>query len=162
MLTKKKNRQNDMENFSAEKMSLLQEEYADYIQKTVTTLQERKVLKAWISQGHSIYESGGSRYVCDPYPPLDYLETYRMDKRIEQELEGKTPEEQEKYLREYMGYDAPDQEEPPSETPAERIHCLEHDLFYLWEYIASVGLDKEAEMYLESCKEYPIPFEYNG
>lgn len=162
MLTKKKNRQNDMENFSAEKMSLLQEEYADYIQKTVTTPQERKVLKAWISQGHSIYESGGSRYVCDPYPPLDYLETYRMDKRIEQELEGKTPEEQEKYLREYMGYDAPDQEEPQPETPAERIRCLEHDLFYLWEYIVSMGLDKEAEKYLESCKEYPIPFEYNG
>lgn len=162
MLKKKKTGQNDMEKLSVEKMSLLQKEYADYIRKTVTTPQERKVLKAWIAQGHSVYESGGSRYVCDPYPPLDYLETYRMDKEIEQELKGKTPEELEKYLREYMGYGATDQEELISETPAERIRCLEHDLFYLWEYIASVGLGKEAEKYLESCKEYPIPFEYNG
>lgn len=162
MLKEKKSNKRETEMDSAEKMAFLQEEYADYLRKTKTTAYERKLLRAWVSQGHSVYESGGSRYLCDPYPPLDYLETYRIDKKIKQELKGKNPAEQEAYLREYMGYDDEEAKKEPPENPVERIRRLEREVFYLWEYLISAGLHDQAEKYVKEHKGEAIPFEYEG
>lgn len=157
MLMKKKS------NTSETAKVFFKDELADYLKNHKTTSDEREILEAWVDQGHSVYESGGSRYLCDQYPPLDYLETYRTDRRIEKELNGKNEVERELYLRQYMGYD--DESSYGSvqpENPAKRIRRLEHELFYLWEYIISSGLKAQADSYLKEHEGEPIPFEYEG
>lgn len=80
-------------------------EYQEYISKYELTPYEKRILRKWVSEGHSVYENPGSRYVVDCYPPKDFIECYREDKAIKQALKGKSDEEKQRYLIEYMGWD---------------------------------------------------------
>lgn len=80
-------------------------EYKEYIKETPMTNYERNLLRKWVSEGHSVYQDPGSCYLCDPYPPRSFLDAYREDKRIADELRGLPVELSTKYLKDYMGYD---------------------------------------------------------
>ena len=141
----------------------LENQYKEYISKTPMTKTEQRALREWVKSGHSVYENPGSRYLCESYPPQDYLEVYRQDHEIKLALEGKSPDEIELYLREYMGYEPAESvgiDSEPKKTAKEYIRELEHDLFFLWDYICSEGLWNKATKYLEEHKDEDIPFGY--
>lgn len=151
------------ENIKFDKQEFLWEQYDEYISKNTVTAYERRLLRKWVFDDHSVYENPGSRYLPDCYPPKDFLDTYREDKEITQLLRGKTEEEKEEILRSYMGYK--ELGEPPAPTAKEinkHLKKLEHELFYLWEYISSESLWSEAKEYLEDHDGEPIPFGYLG
>lgn len=137
----------------------LQEEYKDYIARTPMSRYERKLLRRWVSEGHSVYESPGSQYLCSRYPESDFLETYREDRKIKEALRGKSPSECERYLKEYMGWDDDTTEPEHTLKDAQKyIREIEHDLFYLWEFICHEGLWAEADEYIKHHKDDPVPF----
>lgn len=147
-----------------EKQDYRWEQYNSYIRTNRTTPKERKALRKWVASGHSVYENPGSRYICDQYPPQDYLEVYRQDREIKAALAGKSAAEAELYLKEYMGYETECPRENVSgqkKSAREHIHDLEHELFFLWEYLCSEGLWNEAKEYLEEHEADAIPFGYN-
>lgn len=146
-----------------EKQEYRWEQYNNYIRTYRTTPKERKLLRRWVASGHSVYETPGSRYICDQYPPQDYLDAYRQDQKIKAALEGKSVEEAELYLKEYMGYETERPEETAyrqKKSAREHIRDLEHELFFLWEYLCSEGLWSEAKEYLEEHEQDEIPFGY--
>lgn len=139
----------------------LEEQYKEYIKVTPMTKKEQRHLREWVKNGHSVRQSPGSKYLCEQYPPLDFLDNYRQDQEIEQAIKGMTDAETEKYLKEYMGYEDEDHHEDiPQKTPEEHIHDLEHESFFLWDYIRSEGLWVKAAEYLQAHKDEEIPFGY--
>ena len=80
-------------------------EYRQYIKDTPMTSYERRLLRKWVSEGHSVYQNPGSKYLCDPYPPRSFLEAYREDRRIAEDLRSLTDELRIEYLKAYMGCD---------------------------------------------------------
>ena len=139
----------------------LEEQYKDYIKVTPMTKKEQRHLREWVKKGHSVRQSPGSKYLCDQHPPLDFLDNYRQDQEIEQAIKGMTDAEAEKYLKEYMGYkDEDPHEDTPQKTPEDQIQDLEHELFFLWDYICSEGLWVKAAEYLQAHKDEEIPFGY--
>ena len=121
----------------------LEEQYKDYIKVTPMTKKEQRHLREWVKKGHSVRQSPGSKYLCDQHPPLDFLDNYRQDQEIEQAIKGMT-----------------DAEDTPQKTPEEQIQDLEHELFFLWDYICSEGLWVKAAEYLQAHKDEEIPFGY--
>lgn len=83
----------------------LWEQYNKYIEANCLTKIEKEQLRNWVKAGHSVLESQGSKYLCDSYPPKDFISVLREDAAIEKALVGKTKQEQEQYLKEYMGYE---------------------------------------------------------
>lgn len=142
----------------------LWDEYKDYVEKYPLTGYERRRLRAWVKGGHSVYETVESSYLPGPaYPPMDFIDAYRLDRELREAMKGMKRNEREQYLKDYIGYeDEPDQ---VAETPDEKlrratkhIHRLEHELFYLWEYLSQEGLWSEAKAYLEESEDEEIPF----
>ena len=75
---------------------------------------EKKLLREWVVSGHSPRENPGSRYIClTGSEPYDFLDVYRMDREIRQDMNGMNKAEQEAYLKDYMGW----QDDPVDETP---------------------------------------------
>ena len=71
-------------------------EYREYIVKNKLDKNERKLLRDWIKDGHSVYEIVESRYLPGPaYPPMDLIDAYRLDCSISDDIEGMTKEEKE-------------------------------------------------------------------
>ena len=98
-------------------MYLNLQELERYEAKVQMSPYEKRLLRNWVASGHSVYETSGSRYIPDPVG-CDFLDVYRMDRELRQELKGKTKAEQEEYLKSYTGYtdDAPDEEWEPELT----------------------------------------------
>lgn len=144
-----------------EDQEYLWEEYRRYIKEVPMTRRERHELYQWVSKGHSISESPGSKYPPDKYPEPDFLDTIREDLEIEKELAGKTSSEQEQFLKDYIGYSDESIILPATDRLKEmkdHIGKIEHDLFYLWMYLSSEGLINEAQEFLRDFEEDPIPF----
>ena len=81
------------------------EEYKEYIEQYKMSSYERKLLRNWVRSVHSVYETVYSRYLPGPYePPLDYLEAYRFDKELKEEMKGMTVIERNAYLKALMGW----------------------------------------------------------
>jgi len=87
-----------------DEQEFLWQEYEKYVESTKLTPYERRLLREWVSDGHSVTESAGSCYLCECYPPKDFIETHREDKFIRNEMKGMSRAEKEAYLKEYMGY----------------------------------------------------------
>lgn len=149
------------EDLKFDKQEFLWEQFDEYISKNVITSYERKLLRKWVSDGYSVYENPGSKYLMDSYPPQDFLEVYREDKKITELLKNKTPEEKEDFLKDYMGYEEIyERSEPTAEEIKTHVKKLEHQLFYLWEYVCSENLWSEAKEYIEEHEDAPILFGY--
>lgn len=143
------------------RQTYLEEQLMKYEQTTKMTGKERRALRNWVKSGHSVYESPGSRYLCDRAMPVqDFLDVYRQDEMLEKEMAGMTRGEQEVWLKEYMGYEEPVRESDADATTLdERIRKLERKIFHLWEFIGQEGLWSEATEYMEENENDPMPFE---
>ena len=82
-----------------------------YEQTVPMTPAEKRALRKWVAAGNSVSENPGSRYVCSDgcYPPMDFLAVYRLDKELDKALKGKSKTEKEHYLKDYFGYESPEE-----------------------------------------------------
>lgn len=125
-------------------------EYCDYIAANRLTKHERHLLREWLQAGHSVYETVESRYLTGPaYPPMDFIDAYRLDRSLGKAMSGMSREERIAYLKAYMGYE----EEPSSHY----TRHIEKEVSMLWSFIASEGLCDEAHEYIENIKDYFDP-----
>ena len=144
------------------------DEYQDYIAKKPMTPYEHRLVRKWVKEGNSVYGCTQSRYYGESAYPMEFLEVYRSDRAIDKELQGKTPQEREAYLKDLLGY----QEEPAEEkelreakaaTPGPvnaHIRKLERELFHIWAFIMEEGLYSEAMEYVNEHKDEETPFEW--
>ncbi len=89
----------------------LWDEYQDYIAQKPMTSCERRLVRNWVKEGNSVYGCTQSRYYGESAYPMEFREVYRSDRAIDKDLQGKTPQEREAYLKDLLGY----QEEPAGE-----------------------------------------------
>ena len=150
------------------RQEFLWDEYQDYIAKKPMTPYEHRLVRKWVKEGNSVYGCTQSRYYGESAYPMEFLEVYRSDRAIDKELQGKTPQEREAYLKDLLGY----QEEPAEEkelreakaaTPGPvnaHIRKLERELFHIWAFIMEEGLYSEAMEYVNEHKDEETPFEW--
>ena len=109
-----------------------------------------------------------SRYYGESAYPMEFLEVYRSDRAIDKELQGKTPQEREAYLKDLLGYQEETAEEKEfreakAKTPElvnAHIRKLERELFHTWAFIMGEGLCSEALEYVNEHKDEETPFEW--
>ena len=150
------------------RQEFLWDEYQDYIAKKPMTPYERRLVREWVKEGNSVYGCTQSRYYGESAYPMEFLEVYRSDRAIDKELQGKTPQEREAYLKDLLGY----QEEPAEEKELRKakaatpepvnahIRKLERELFHIWAFIIEKGLCSEAMEYVNEHKDEETPFEW--
>jgi hypothetical protein len=148
------------------RQEFLWDEYQDYIAKKPMTPYERRLVRKWVKEGNSVYGCTQSRYYGESAYPMEFLEVYRSDRAIDKELQGKTPQEREAYLKDLLGY----QEEPAEEKELRKakaatpepvnahIRKLERELFHIWAFIIEKGLCSEAMEYVNEHKNEESPF----
>ena len=148
------------------RQEFLWDEYQDYISKKPMTPYERRLVREWVKEGNSVYGCTQSRYYGESAYPMEFLEVYRSDRAIDKELQGKTPQEREAYLKDLLGY----QEEPAEEKELRKakaatpepvnahIRKLERELFHIWAFIIEKGLCSEAMEYVNEHKNEESPF----
>ena len=148
------------------RQEFLWDEYQDYIAKKPMTPYERRLVREWGKDGNSVYGCTQSRYYGESAYPMEFLEVYRSDRAIDKELQGKTPQEREAYLKDLLGY----QEEPAEEKELRKakaatpepvnahIRMLERELFHIWAFIIEKGLCSEAMEYVNEHKNEESPF----
>ena len=141
------------------------DEYREYISKTPMSAYERRLLRKWVSDGHSVYATVESRYLPGPAsPPMDFLEAYRFDRELREDMRGMTDDEKGSYLRSCMGWEDPSPEElamyeAKKNTPkivGDHVRKLERELFNLWCFIWQEGLGDDARAFVEEHKDDPI------
>ena len=150
------------------RQEFLWDEYQDYIAKKPMTPYERRLVREWVKDGNSVYGCTQSRYYGESAYPMEFLEVYRSDRAIDKELQGKTPQEREAYVKDLLGY----QEEPAEEKELRKakaatpepvnahIRMLERELFHIWAFIIEKGLCSEAMEYVNEHKNEESPFEW--
>ena len=70
-----------------------------YEEEVPMTYYEKTLLRKWVMDGHNPRENPGSKYLCmTGSEPMDFLDVYRLDKEIEQEMKGMTKAQKEVYL----------------------------------------------------------------
>lgn len=138
----------------------LKKELKSYEETVTLTKKERKALHKWVKEGHSVHEACVSNYVPDlGYLGQDFLDVYREDAYIKQNLKGKTEHEKERWIREYLGYDKPQpQYEPSRDMLKLHVRDLEKQLFNLWAFVNEEGLCRDAEEYMEAHSDNDVPF----
>lgn len=141
------------------------DEYREYISKTPMSAYERRLLRKWVSDGHSVYENVESRYLPGPaYPPMDFLDAYRFDRELREDMRGMTGDEKEAYLKSCMGWEDPSPEElvmydAKKNTPkivGDHVRKLERELFNLWCFVWQEGLGNDARAFVEEHKDDEI------
>lgn len=80
----------------------LEKELIEYEKVTVMTADEQSALRAWVAAGNSVHENR-SRGADEKGEPLDFLDVYRMEEEIRQDLEKLSPTEQDKYIARLKG-----------------------------------------------------------
>ena len=150
------------------RQEFLWDEYQDYIAKKPMTPYERRLVRKWVKEGNSVYECTQSRYYGESAYPMEFLEVYRSDRAIDKELQGKTPQERETYLKDLLGYQEETAEEKElreakDATPGPvnaHIRKLERELFHIWAFIIEEGLCSEAMEYVNEHRDEESPFEW--
>ena len=129
-----------------------------YEQTVPMTPTEKRALRKWVAAGNSVSENPGSKYVCSDgcYPPMDFLAVYRLDKELDKILRGKSKSEKDVYLKEYFGYESPEEKLQQAE---DQFRKLQRESYYLWMFISSQGLWEEAHEFLEDNMDEPMLFE---
>ena len=150
------------------RQEFLWDEYQDYIAKKPMTPYERRLVREWVKDGNSVYGCTQSRYYGESAYPMEFLEVYRSNRAIDKELQGKTAQEREAYLKDLLGY----QEEPAEEKELRKakaatpepvnahIRKHERELFHIWAFIIEKGLCSEAMEYVNEHKNEESPFEW--
>ena len=139
----------------------------DYEFRVPMTPAEKRALRKWVAAGHSVYESPGSKYICDI--GMDFLDVYRADHEIEAAIRGMTKAEKIAYIKEYTGYVDPTPEELERmdairNTPPyvqKKYEKLSRQMFLLWDFLAEEGLWHEAKEYIEDHKDDEMPVDFS-
>ena len=150
------------------RQEFLWDEYQDYIAKKPMTPYERRLVRKWVKEGNSVYGCTQSRYYGESAYPMEFLEVYRLDRAIDKELQGKTPQERETCLKDLLGYQEETAEEKElreakDATPGPvnaHIRKLERELFHIWAFIIEEGLCSEAMEYVNEHRDEESPFEW--
>ena len=150
------------------RQEFLWDEYQDYIAKKPMTPYEHRLVRKWVKEGNSVYGCTQSRYYGESAYPMEFLEVYRSDRAIDKELQGKTPQERETYLKDLLGYQEETAEEKElreakDATPGPvnaHIRKLERELFHIWAFIIEEGLCSEAMGYVNEHRDEESPFEW--
>ena len=150
------------------RQEFLWDEYQDYIAKKPMTPYEHRLVRKWVKEGNSVYGCTQSRYYGESAYPMEFLEVYRSDRAIDKELQGKTPQERETYLKDLLGYQEETAEEKElreakDATPGPvnaHIRKLERELFHIWAFIIEEGLCSEAMEYVNEHRDEESPFEW--
>ncbi len=80
-----------------------------YEEEVPMTYYEKTLLRKWVIAGHNPRENPGSKYLCmTGSEPMDFLDVYRMDREIKQEMKGMNKAQRETYLKDLMGWTDPD------------------------------------------------------
>lgn len=129
-----------------------------YEQKVPMTPAEKRALRKWVAAGNSVSENPGSRYICSQgcEPPMDFLAVYRFDRELDTILKGKSKLEKDHYLKEYFGYESPEEKLQKTE---EQFRKLQRESYYLWMFISAHGLWEEAREFLEDNMDEPMLLE---
>lgn len=127
-----------------EKENIRWEEYAEYIDKNKLTPYERRLLRSWVRDGHSVNETVESRYLPGPaYPPMDFITAYRRDRELREDMKGMPRAEKKAYLSKAIGnqkhLNGYDTREQKLRRATEHIHNLEHEMFCIYDYLDQLG-----------------------
>lgn len=158
----------EKEAYIAELQEYFWDEYREYIQSTPMTAYERRLLRKWVSEGHSVYDDPGSKYLGYSCYPMSFLSVYRMDRDLDLELRGIHGDKRIERLKEILGWTDPTPEELAMEeakrnTPKlieDLVRHLERDYFHLRQFVWNKGFAEEAKQYVEEHKNEEIPFEW--
>ena len=101
----------DIDTIKAELQECFWEEYREYIRVTPMTPYERRILRKWVSECHSVYHDPGSKYLGYSAIPMPFLDVYRMDREFDLEMKGMSKTERIEYLKSVTGWIDPDTEE---------------------------------------------------
>ena len=100
----------DKEELKARFQEYFWEEYRDYIRVTPMTPYERRLLRKWVSDCHSVYHDPGSKYLGYSSIPMPFLDVYRMDREFDVELRGIHGKKRIERLKEIVGWEDQDPE----------------------------------------------------
>ena len=101
----------DTERIKAELQEHFWEEYQEYIKVTPMTAYERRLLRKWVCEGHSVYHDPGSKYLGYSSCPMSFLSVYRMDRELDLELKGYHGVERDEQLKKILSWTGPTAEE---------------------------------------------------
>ena len=145
------------------------EEFREYTAENTVSKYERRLLRDWVRSGHSVYEAVESMYLPGPaYPPMDFIDAYRLDRSIRDDMRGMTSSEKEAYLKSCMGWDDPSPEEfalyeAKKNTPEiarDHVRKCERELFNLWCFVWQEGLGDDARAFIDEHKDDAILTEW--
>ena len=143
----------------------LEHEYWTYVAKTPMTTKERRALRKWVRMGHSVYECPESRYLGMPTYPIPFIDMYRMDEEFRKEMKGMDPKARYRYMAKATGWCSPDEGEVSEDEivlknseDSESIK-MKREMYYLWEFLSTEGIQEEAREYLSEHMDQKSPFE---
>ena len=82
-------------------------EYHEYVKNTPMTDKEKEALWEWVMEGNSVHENP-SMAVDEHSRPVDFLNDYRYQEEIYQQLEKLSGREKENYIARLRGEDTMD------------------------------------------------------
>lgn len=100
----------DIDKIKTELQEYFWEEYRKYTKVTPMTPYERRLLRKWVSECHSVYHDPGSKYLGYSAIPMPFLDVYRMDREFDLELKGIRGEKRIERLKEIVGWEDPNPE----------------------------------------------------
>ena len=109
-------------NTNKEKMMYLYEELREYEKITPMDSEERRLLREWVAEGHSVHENA-SLACWEGGIPLDFLDAYRQEKEETDMLAAMSETERQAYLSEQYGTEQ--LHRPPSYADSED-HIRQH------------------------------------
>ena len=144
------------------------DQYKDYVSFTPMTPYERRILYKWVSSGHSVYTSPGSKYLPDGGSYQAFLDVYRIDRDLSIEMKGMKPAERISYLKAVTGWVEPTPDEiiefkarkAANDDVKTYVRIIQRELAHLWEYIWQEGLHDDARAYVDDLKDEETFFEW--
>jgi len=134
-----------MKTISKEKAAFLRKELKEYEKVTEMTEVERLALHEWVADGNSVHENR-SMACNEGGGPSDFLDDYRYEEEIRQDLEQLTPKEQENYLARIRG-------EETIDNLREDLRELSFKANIYYRVLRKYGLIQETEKLLQETKE---------
>lgn len=89
---------------SPELQEILVKEYEEYTYKTSLTADEKRALREWVSEGHSVNENSCEAQYAGQVP-MDFIDVYRDEQYIRNHTKGMSDEEARKFALAYYGWD---------------------------------------------------------
>jgi len=96
-----------MKTINNEQAAFLRDELAEYEKATKMTDTERRALHEWVADGNSVH-TNDSMACYEGGAPCDFLDVYRNEEEIRQNLERLAPRARENYLARLRGEDTID------------------------------------------------------